>query len=158
MTGPVDTYANAVAAYNRAGQPAKPEPEAQPRVQDDFADLVQGAIRQAVEIGQKSEALSIAAINDRADLGQVVTAVAEAEPVPAASAAPTSGASATLSHELREEIRATVEKVAWEAFGRVTESLVKESVERIEKVAWEVVPQLAETLVQQEIRRLKGDE
>ena len=28
-----------------------------------------------------------------------------------------------------------MEKVAWEAFGRVTESLVKESVERIEKVA-----------------------
>ena len=37
------------------------------------------AIKEAVTIGQRSEAISIAAINDRADMNQVVTAVAEAE-------------------------------------------------------------------------------
>lgn len=46
---------------------------------DDFASLVKGAIREAVQIGERSEQLSIAGINDKADLTQVVTAVAEAE-------------------------------------------------------------------------------
>ncbi len=45
----------------------------------DFADLVKGAIKEAVRIGERSEQLSIAGINDKADLNQVVTAVAEAE-------------------------------------------------------------------------------
>ena len=46
---------------------------------EDFASLVKGAIREAVQIGERSEQLSIAGINDKADLTQVVTAVAEAE-------------------------------------------------------------------------------
>ncbi len=46
---------------------------------DDFAALVKGAINEAVRIGERSESLSIAGINDRADLTQVVMAVAEAE-------------------------------------------------------------------------------
>jgi len=44
-----------------------------------FADLVKGAIKEAVKIGERQEAISIAAINDRADMNQVVTAIAEAE-------------------------------------------------------------------------------
>jgi flagellar hook-basal body complex protein FliE len=46
---------------------------------DDFASLVKGAIQEAIQIGERSEQLSIAGINDKADLTQVVTAVAEAE-------------------------------------------------------------------------------
>ena len=46
---------------------------------DDFASLVKGAIKEAIRIGERSEQLSIAGINDKADLTQVVTAVAEAE-------------------------------------------------------------------------------
>jgi len=46
---------------------------------DDFAALVKGAIKEAVRIGERSEQLSIAGINDKADLNTVVTAVAEAE-------------------------------------------------------------------------------
>ena len=46
---------------------------------DEFADLVKGAISQAKKIGERSERLSIAGIADRADISQVVAAVAEAE-------------------------------------------------------------------------------
>ena len=46
---------------------------------DDFASLVKGAIKEAIRIGEHSEQMSIAGINDKADLTQVVTAVAEAE-------------------------------------------------------------------------------
>ncbi|MEK7246579.1 MAG: flagellar hook-basal body complex protein FliE, partial [Pseudomonadota bacterium] len=44
-----------------------------------FADLVKSAIAEAARIGKTAEAASIAAVNDRADLTKVVTAVAEAE-------------------------------------------------------------------------------
>lgn len=46
---------------------------------DDFASLVKGAIKEAIRIGEHGERMSIAGINDKADLTQVVTAVAEAE-------------------------------------------------------------------------------
>jgi hypothetical protein len=62
----------------------------------------------------------------------------------------------TLSPAMREELRDTLEKIAWDAFGQVTEKVVREAIERIERAAWEVVPKLAETLIQEEIRRLKG--
>lgn len=48
-------------------------------IQGDFGGLVQDAIVEARKISERSEKLSIAAINDRADITQVVTAVAEAE-------------------------------------------------------------------------------
>lgn len=47
--------------------------------EEDFGSLVQSAIAEARKIGEKSEKMSIAAINDRADITQVVTAVSEAE-------------------------------------------------------------------------------
>lgn len=46
---------------------------------DTFGNLVKSAIEKAVEINKQGESLSIAAVSDRADLNQVVTAVAEAE-------------------------------------------------------------------------------
>ena len=47
--------------------------------QGEFADLVKSAIDEAVKIGERSEQLTIQGINERADVTQVVTAVAEAE-------------------------------------------------------------------------------
>jgi CheY-like chemotaxis protein len=58
---------------------------------------------------------------------------------------------------LRAEIHDTLEKVAWESFGDVTEKIVADAIDRVEKIAWEVIPQLAETLIKEEIRRLKGE-
>jgi CheY-like chemotaxis protein len=56
----------------------------------------------------------------------------------------------------RAELRDMIEKIAWDAFGPITEKIVREAIARIEQVAWEVVPKLAETLIQEEIRRLKS--
>ncbi len=74
---------------------------------------------------------------------------------PALAERPATGSS--LSPMMREEIQATLEKIAWDAFGQVTDKIVRQAIERIEQVAWEVVPKLAETLIQEEIRRLKGE-
>ncbi|MEM7411875.1 MAG: response regulator [Myxococcota bacterium] len=84
----------------------------------------------------------------------------EVDAIPAleVDAAPIEDSVPALSPAMREELSATLEKVAWDAFGQVTEKIVRESIERIEKVAWEVVPKLAETLIQEEIRRLKGED
>jgi hypothetical protein len=59
---------------------------------------------------------------------------------------------------MRDRIHETLERVAWEAFGDVSESLVKALLERVEAVAWEVIPQMAEALIKDEIRRMKGED
>lgn len=73
--------ANAINAYNSAARGESRTADAGNAgvANDDFATLVRSAIDEAVKIGERSENLSINAINDRADLSQVVTAVAEAE-------------------------------------------------------------------------------
>ncbi|MFP8879580.1 MAG: response regulator [Myxococcota bacterium] len=59
--------------------------------------------------------------------------------------------------QLREQLHDTLEKIAWESFGDLTEAIVRQSVEKVEQIAWEVVPQLIETLVREEIRKMKGE-
>jgi CheY-like chemotaxis protein len=51
----------------------------------------------------------------------------------------------------------TLEKVAWEAFGSLSEQVVSEVRKRVEAVVWEVVPQLCERLIREEIARLKSE-
>jgi hypothetical protein len=58
---------------------------------------------------------------------------------------------------LREELTSQLEKIAWEAFGELAETLVKQTVARVEAIAWEVIPQMAESLIREEIRKLKGE-
>ena len=65
---------------------------------------------------------------------------------------------AQVAPAMRDELHQTLERIAWESFGAVTEQLVAQALERIETVAWEVVPKLAETLIQEEIRKLKSGE
>ena len=55
----------------------------------------------------------------------------------------------------RDELRNMLEKIAWEAFGDVTDRIVRETVQRVEQIAWEVIPKMAETLIREEIRKLK---
>jgi hypothetical protein len=55
----------------------------------------------------------------------------------------------------RDELRNLLEKMAWEAFGDVTDRIVRETVQRVEQIAWEVIPKMAETLIREEIRKLK---
>ncbi|MEE8557164.1 MAG: response regulator [Myxococcota bacterium] len=56
-----------------------------------------------------------------------------------------------------EILRQSLEKVAWEAFGSLSELIVKEVVAKVEAIAWEVVPSLAERLIVEEIERLKRE-
>ena len=57
----------------------------------------------------------------------------------------------------RQAISSAIEKLAWEAFGNLSEQLVREVVKKVESIAWEVVPQLAERMLQAEIDKLKRD-
>jgi CheY-like chemotaxis protein len=75
---------------------------------------------------------------------------------PQDSATPVAGAE--VSPALQEQMHEALEKIAWEAFGDLSERIVREAVDRIEQVAWDVMPRLAETLIREEIRKLKGEE
>ncbi|MDJ0785844.1 MAG: response regulator [Myxococcota bacterium] len=87
----------------------------------------------------------------------VFSGEALAEPIVASAGA--SGEALPMDdEELRGRLHETLERMAWDAFGDVTERIVSEAVERIEKVAWEVIPQMAETLIREEIKRMKGDD
>jgi hypothetical protein len=59
--------------------------------------------------------------------------------------------------ELRQQLHDTLEKIAWESFGDLTEAIVRQAVERVESISWEVIPRMAETLIQEEIRRMKSE-
>lgn len=65
---------------------------------------------------------------------------------------------AEIEPRLREDLHDTLEKIAWESLGSLSEQIVRQAVAQIEQIAWEVIPQLAETLVREEIRRMKGGE
>ncbi len=80
MPDPVGNLASALSAYNRVAGTGGAAIQAQEaRDDDEFADLVKGAIRAAIAEGNESEAKSISAAGGTADLADVVTAVAEAE-------------------------------------------------------------------------------
>lgn len=82
MAAPIGSINNAIAAYSNTQATARSDEGMAVRGQsdgEDFASLVQGAIKEAIKIGNRSEEISIAAVKDRADLNEVVTAVSEAE-------------------------------------------------------------------------------
>ena len=78
MPLPVESDGRAAAAYAKAAR-AERAPEASSDAGRSFADLVRGALNQAVAAGRDSEKASVAAIEQGSDLNHVVTAVAEAE-------------------------------------------------------------------------------
>ncbi len=80
MADPFANISSAVNAYNTAAKRGVSGIDSRDeKTGEDFADLVKGAIKEAVKIGERSEGLSIASISGKTDLTQVVTAVAEAE-------------------------------------------------------------------------------
>lgn len=83
-------------------------------------------------------------------------APALAPPPPPPAMAASAGSSAHLE-ALRGELREHLEKVAWEAFGDLSDRIVRETVARVEAIAWEVIPQMAEALIQEEIRKLQSE-
>lgn len=78
MTIPVSSYAGAIAAYQRAANADAAE-KAPVSAGGTFADLVKTAAEGALATAEAGEAASIAALQGRADISEVVTAVAEAE-------------------------------------------------------------------------------
>ena len=62
-----------------------------------------------------------------------------------------------LSPVMRDCIHEALEKVAWEAFADLSDTIVRQVLQRVESVVWEIVPQMAEALIQEEIRRMKGE-
>jgi len=70
-------------------------------------------------------------------------------PGPAAATPP-------ISPALEQHLHATLEKIAWEAFGDLSEQVVKQVLTTVEAVAWEVIPRMAEILVKEEIERMKS--
>jgi len=84
--------------------------------------------------------------------------VEETAPALASEEAPVSStATPDISPIMRDRIHETLEKVAWEAFADLSDTIVRQVVQKVEQIAWEVVPQMAESLIQEEIRRLKGE-
>ncbi|MCH8834942.1 MAG: flagellar hook-basal body complex protein FliE [Proteobacteria bacterium] len=80
MPSAAENITSAIAAYAKAAKGGGPGIDARDSAPgDDFANLVKGAIRHAVKVGEESERLSVAGITGQAELSQVVTAVAEAE-------------------------------------------------------------------------------
>lgn len=66
----------------------------------------------------------------------------------------------TSAHDLPidpELVKQAIEKVAWEAFGPLSEQIVREVIQKVEAIAWETIPQIAERLVSAEIARLRDD-
>ena len=78
MPVPVDSYGRAAAAYAKAAR-AEPASEASSDAGQSFAEMVRGALNEAVTAGRDSERASVAAVQQGTDLNHVVTAVAEAE-------------------------------------------------------------------------------
>ena len=77
MPTPVQNIANVLAAYDKAARGGGLD--SRDAAGPEFADLVKGAIREAVELSERSERVSLSAINGQGNLDDVVTAVAEAD-------------------------------------------------------------------------------
>jgi len=98
-------------------------------------------------------------------LGESGAAGAISQPGPARPAqdpqdlvTPARDARPDLSPEMRERVHDSLEKIAWEAFADLPDTVVRHAVAKVEEIAWEVIPQMAEALIREEIRRLKGEE
>tara|TARA_B110000444_G_C18770391_1_gene562171 strand:+ start:189 stop:506 length:318 start_codon:yes stop_codon:yes gene_type:complete len=76
---PLQSAANAASAYAKAPQGVNLGLEARDTQSSPFANLLKGAVQQAIVVQKQSEVVSVAAIADNADMSKVVTAVAEAE-------------------------------------------------------------------------------
>lgn len=79
---PSASIAQATQAYNRAKQSGVVEAPADANTIPQgtpFSQLVRTSVENAVATGRNAEQMTIAAVQDKADISQVVTAVAEAE-------------------------------------------------------------------------------
>ena len=119
------------------------------------AAMTPGAVASEVPAGSGKSDFDVS-MSDLGDSFSQGSPMAEAYKAagPSADALP---AGPDASPEMRERIHETLEKVAWEAFADLSDTIVRQVIQRVESVVWDIVPQMAETLIQEEIRRIKGD-
>jgi flagellar hook-basal body complex protein FliE len=81
MVNPVNGMTSAISAYNQALKGATNENATAMDAPGGggFADLVKDAVQEAVKTGNSGEQVTAKAVENSADLNQVVTAVAEAD-------------------------------------------------------------------------------
>lgn len=79
MVDPVSSYANAAAAYARATKGDAADTGEKSASASPFASMVTSAVQDATAAAARGEQASLNALAGKADLGDVVTAVAEAE-------------------------------------------------------------------------------
>ncbi len=65
--------ANAIAAYSNTARAAVPTGELKPQTGQTFANVLESAGEQALQVTQQGEKASIQAMNGKADLADVVT-------------------------------------------------------------------------------------
>ncbi len=138
---------------------AEPLPAAAPEGWDeDPESLSQSALEPLPALGSEPEADVMAESHERPPATSIpveAPAVPEPPPAPAAVAGATP---APIPAELQERMHATLERVAWEAMGDLSERVIKETLSRIESIAWEVIPQMAETMIREALERITASD
>jgi CheY-like chemotaxis protein len=141
------TLSEAEAPEARAGA-AEPIAEAQPLPELDPLDL------EPLEPAEAHDATLRASHTSSPMLAALRSAALTAPTLPQ----PTHAASeATRPGIDRDALHSALEKLAWEAFGSLSQELVEQFTRRLEAILWEVVPALTERLVREEIARLKSE-
>ncbi len=81
----------------------------------------------------------------------------KAPDAPPALAAVASLGAETANDAVRRAVNDAVERVTWEAFSDLSETVVKAVKEKVEQIAWEVIPQMAEAMIKEEIKRISDE-
>ncbi|MCW8836315.1 MAG: flagellar hook-basal body complex protein FliE [Rhodospirillales bacterium] len=78
MNQAISAYNNAAKTFGQGGDSAK-KAEGGGHPGDDFGSMVKQSLRDAIDVQKTGERLSVAAIAGKADINEVITAVAEAD-------------------------------------------------------------------------------
>ena len=144
------------------------EPPAPPQVSDDKTVLASEIASEMIDPPADVESLGERTMGGGEVYGELLASARrnlgtpgpdeQTEPESAPQPEPAPAPAPVVSSADSQAMRGEIEKLAWDAFGPMSEQLVREAVKKIEEIAWEVVPQIAEKLVREEIRRLTRDD
>jgi CheY-like chemotaxis protein len=153
------TYADGSSIASEPGEPLDPEVESGESLAVIVPPLAHAApLVEAQELPEIDpldlEPLEPADPRDTTLRASAPALQASPPPTPPAPAAAAAGSARPLDGEA---LHAALEKLAWEAFGSLSQELVEQFTRRVEAILWEVVPVVTERLVREEIARLKGE-
>ena len=140
-------------------EPERAHPEATPAATGDVdPDSTASAMNPMSALREIPDALAMAvSVPSPGPYEASVVAEPMTQAPPEAALSPPAQPSGTpeVSQQMREQMHETLEKIAWEAFADISDTIVRQVLERFEAIAWEVIPQMTESLIQEEIRRMK---